>query len=343
MSLKVLVAEDSATMRKIVEMTFAGEDVEVLAVEDGQSALSRARDWSPDVLLADTSLPGMDGYELIAAFRSDAALADRATILMTSHAHPYDAARGAAVGSDDHVVKPFDTQALIDKVMQAHQKRAGQRSSLSEGAARAIAAPSASMLAGANASLSTAPPPAAPQSPASPSFSAPPAHRADSAMPISLNPISAPPAPPVRHHPSLKPQGERAGVQERSESASTGNGSRASLQSPRVPSTPLGRTPTQNAPRPGLSRQPEARSATTRSIPPAAELRSASSGGGEISETLKERIQHLGLSAAQLEAVVSLSREVIYEVVWEVVPELAETLVREEIRRLTAAPARDPR
>jgi len=115
MSMRILVVEDSVTMRKVMEMTFAGEDAELLAVESGELALERGQDFAPDVAFVDASLPGIDGYEVTRALKSDPALSATAVILMASQHRPFDAARAAEVGADDHIIKPFDTQEAIDK------------------------------------------------------------------------------------------------------------------------------------------------------------------------------------------------------------------------------------
>jgi len=115
MSMRILVVEDSVTMRKIMEMTFAGENAELLAVESGELALERGRDFSPDVAFVDASLPGIDGYEVTRAIKSDPQLSGTAVILMASQHRPLDAARASEVGADDHILKPFDTQEAIEK------------------------------------------------------------------------------------------------------------------------------------------------------------------------------------------------------------------------------------
>jgi len=112
---RILVVEDSVTMRKVMEMTFAGEDAELLAVESGEIALQRGRDFAPDVAFIDASLPGIDGYEVTRAMKADPQLGGTAVILMASQHRPLDEARAAEVGADEHILKPFDTQEAIAK------------------------------------------------------------------------------------------------------------------------------------------------------------------------------------------------------------------------------------
>lgn len=113
--MRILIAEDSVTMRRVMQMTFAGENVELLEVDSGELALERGRDFMPDVAFVDASLPGMDGYDLTRAIKADPQLAGVPVILMASQHRPFDNSRGASVGVDDHIVKPFDSQEAIDK------------------------------------------------------------------------------------------------------------------------------------------------------------------------------------------------------------------------------------
>src|SRR5262245_20683967 len=111
----ILVAEDSVTMRRIRELTFAGEDATVTAVESGDAAIAKAGELLPDVVFADVSM-GTDGYKVATAIKSTPGLERTAVIVLASQKHPYDEAKGKAAGVDDHIVKPFDTQHVIDKV-----------------------------------------------------------------------------------------------------------------------------------------------------------------------------------------------------------------------------------
>ncbi|MGB8330995.1 MAG: response regulator [Polyangiales bacterium] len=135
--MRILIVEDSVTMRKVMEMTFAGEDAELLAVDSGELALQHGRDFGPDVAFIDASLPGIDGYEVTRAFKSDPQLAGTAVILMASQHRPLDAARASEVGADDHILKPFDTQEAIDKATNL----AGQVEALYEAASIPVPRP----------------------------------------------------------------------------------------------------------------------------------------------------------------------------------------------------------
>src|SRR5689334_19160820 len=117
-AVNILVADDTMTMRRILELTFAGEDARVVAVDSGDAAIARAAELRPDVVLADGSM-STDGYKVASAIRATPGLERTAVILLASNKHPFDEARAKAAGVDDHVVKPFDTQHVIDKVRRA--------------------------------------------------------------------------------------------------------------------------------------------------------------------------------------------------------------------------------
>ena len=102
--MRILIVEDSVSMRRVMKMTFAGEDAELLAVESGELALQQGRDFGPDVAFVDTSLPGIDGYEVARAIKSDPQLAGTGVILMASQHRPLDAARASEVGADVHIL-----------------------------------------------------------------------------------------------------------------------------------------------------------------------------------------------------------------------------------------------
>ncbi len=138
--MRILIVEDSVTIRKVMEMTFAGEDAELLAVESGELALQHGRDFGPDVAFIDASLPGIDGYEVTRAIKGDPQLAGTSVILMASQHRPLDEARASEVGADDHILKPFDTQEAIDKATGL----AGKAASLSDAPSIPVARPAVS-------------------------------------------------------------------------------------------------------------------------------------------------------------------------------------------------------
>ena len=122
MSKTLLAVDDSATMRKVLEITFSGEDFNVITADSSQAALGKLAE-KPAAVLIDTSLGSDDGYALAKEVRQK----DPATaiVLLASRYAPYDAAKGKDAGADDFMDKPFDTQQMIDKVRKAILAREG--------------------------------------------------------------------------------------------------------------------------------------------------------------------------------------------------------------------------
>lgn len=113
---QLLVADDSLTIRKVIGMVFAVEDVSMTFVDNGIDAVARARELKPDCVLADVLMPGKSGYEVCEAIKADPAMASIRVLLLAGNFEPFDEARARAVRADDFIVKPFESQALIDKV-----------------------------------------------------------------------------------------------------------------------------------------------------------------------------------------------------------------------------------
>jgi len=111
----VLVVDDSATIRKAVELSFLGEDVQVVSVAAADAALAKAREIRPDAVIVDSSLPG-GGYAVASALKGDGATGAPPVLLLTSSRNPFDASKGQASGVDDSIDKPFESRVLIEKV-----------------------------------------------------------------------------------------------------------------------------------------------------------------------------------------------------------------------------------
>ena len=116
MSKKLLLADDSITIQKVIGITFANEDYELIVVDNGDAALEKARSEIPDLILADVFMPGKNGYELCAAVRQDPTLRGVPVLLLTGTFEPFDENKARAAGADSWIAKPFESQALIDRV-----------------------------------------------------------------------------------------------------------------------------------------------------------------------------------------------------------------------------------
>ena len=114
----LLLADDSATIQRVIEMTFAEEDVRVAAVGNGREAIERIAADPPDIVLADTNMPEKDGYAVSAFVKADSALSHIPVVLLTGAFDPVDGDRAREVGCDAVLVKPFEPQAVITRVRE---------------------------------------------------------------------------------------------------------------------------------------------------------------------------------------------------------------------------------
>lgn len=274
MTTTLLAVDDSKTMRKVMEITFAGEGFKTVVAADAAEALAKAQAERPNVALIDAALEGTSGYDLCRQIKG--ASPATVVILLSNKAQPYDKARGTAAGADDFVDKPFDTQQMIDKVTTL-AKRGAQ----------------------ASAPVAAAPAPVAP-------------------APVAPAPVAA----------AAKPRVPTLAYGNTPSPAQTAPLPAVAPAKPAAGSSPFA-TRTQTTPgQPAYSSPPAP--APAPAAPPAA---AAVSNGAHAD--FANKLGGLGLTPAQIEGVLALSREVVEKVVWEVVPTLAETLIKEELARLT--------
>jgi len=116
MSKRLLLADDSITIQKVIGITFANEDFQLDIVDNGDAALQRVQAERPDMVLADVYMPGKNGYELCQAIKQDPQLQGIPVLLLTGTFEPFDEDKARQAGADDWISKPFESQALIDKV-----------------------------------------------------------------------------------------------------------------------------------------------------------------------------------------------------------------------------------
>jgi CheY-like chemotaxis protein len=279
----LLAVDDSKTMRKVFEITFATQDFRLILCGSADEAVSKLSE-RPAVALVDAGLEGTSGYDLCKNLKASAP--GLSVIILSNKQQPYDRNRGTQVGADDFMDKPFDTQQLIDKVTALAKKQAG--------------APVPIAVAAVGASPARAPTLSYGQSPVAGGIGSPP-------VPV--------PAPPAAFSSSRQ---TAPGMPSASAAAPAASVSRA-------PTLLGAQLPPELTPKPVPV---PAASPTLGSQPVAA----AMSGNGV---DFAQKLGALGLTPQQVEGVLALSREVVERVVWEVVPTLAETLIREEIQRLT--------
>ncbi len=123
MKRKILIADDSTTIRKVVEHAFAGSEVKVIAAADGPAAVDAARRELPDLVLCDVLMPGMSGYEVAEALARDRELAGVPVLLLTGAFEPFDEGRATSCGAAGFLAKPFESQVLKDRVLDLLEGR----------------------------------------------------------------------------------------------------------------------------------------------------------------------------------------------------------------------------
>ncbi len=116
MSGTILLADDSLTIQKVVELTFADTDYRVVAVSSGDELLQRMAAVSPDLIICDVIMPGKDGYDVCQEIKSSSDWLHLPVILLTGTFEPFDRDRAIAAGCSEIITKPFEAQKLVDTV-----------------------------------------------------------------------------------------------------------------------------------------------------------------------------------------------------------------------------------
>jgi twitching motility two-component system response regulator PilG len=116
--LRVLVVDDSATIRRSAETMLSNEGCEVITAENGFEALSKITRHHPDLIFVDIMMPRLDGYQTCAIIKNNADFRDTPVVMLTSKDGLFDMARGRVVGSDQYLTKPFTREELLDAVKQ---------------------------------------------------------------------------------------------------------------------------------------------------------------------------------------------------------------------------------
>lgn len=173
MGKKILLADDSITIQKVIELTFSDEDFEVVTVGNGRLAIERLPEARPDLVLCDIIMPEKDGYEVCDFIKKNPSFSHIPVLLLTGAFEPFDQEKAARVGCDGFLAKPFEPQTLIAKVKD--------------------------LLARASAKPVPAPPPAPAPSAAAPT----PAWSTAMPSPAPVQPAAPSPAPASRRAPGV--------------------------------------------------------------------------------------------------------------------------------------------
>jgi CheY-like chemotaxis protein len=113
---RILVADDSVTIQKVIALTFADEPFEVQSVGTGAEALELVKSWKPDIVLADVIMPQMNGYELCRAVKQQEETRSVPVLLLAGTFEAFDEEEAKSVGANDFITKPFESGELIEKV-----------------------------------------------------------------------------------------------------------------------------------------------------------------------------------------------------------------------------------
>lgn len=392
MGSKVLLADDSVTIQKVVGIIFANEGYDLSIVATGDAAVRKAVEITPDVMLVDALMPGKNGYEVCREIRQNPKLSHVAIILMTGAFEVVDEDKNRICGADEFITKPFESQALIDATNRMIALTAERASApVPAQAAAPVATPSAAapdvddvwasgfdMEPAAEISQSPVLKPVEDVAPVKvtaaddlwgafdmDSFETSPQpvqmpvqvaatadddfFSLDTELPKSselpgddefiLDDVAT--APPVQAQAAVAVGFEPVGEQEISFADFTpGAASAEEIQPVSLPAEDDFSTISFDEPAPApVVPVPPPLPPVVEMAPPVQPLAPPAPEPPPVSEPVRTApvAAPVALDEAQLRALLStVSREMIEKIVWEVVPDLAETIIKEEIRKLKA-------
>lgn len=303
MSKIVLCVDDSATMQQVADITFRGTEFTYVGARSYDEGLEKAKSQKPAIVLADAQLgSGKSGYDLCLALKQHDATANVPVVILVGNSAPYDQDKGTQVGADANLPKPWDTQAMLEKINEIVGK-----------AASGVARP------GGEKAASAAPPIAAAAAASAPVAAAAP----------KTTPAAPPRSPTVIGMPTVTPKLP----------ATSGNSGPARSNVVSVP--PVGSNGGLAAPAAAAAARAPAPVISIASRAPMVSG-SPSKRSQIVERTLAKMAARLAEAAGlepgspELAALLKLSAEVVERVVWEVVPDLAEQIIRENLHELAA-------
>ena len=172
---KLLLADDSVTIQRVIELTFSGEDIHVVAVNDGEQAIARIPIEQPDIVLADIGMPKKGGYDVAAFVKGRAELEHIPVLLLAGAFEPVDQARAEQVRCDGVLIKPFEPRQVIERVRELLEAVKDARAQDTGDRPHRVAVPTTAAVAPAVSSHT-------PAAGAPPAQAAPPAEQTDAAL-----------------------------------------------------------------------------------------------------------------------------------------------------------------
>jgi len=124
--IKVVLIDDSNTIRRSGEIFLSQAGCQVVLAEDGFDGLSKVVDAKPDMVFVDVMMPRLDGYQTCALIKNNPEFKNTPVVMLTSKDSLFDRARGQMVGSNQYLTKPFSKKSLIDAVIAQIQNKKGE-------------------------------------------------------------------------------------------------------------------------------------------------------------------------------------------------------------------------
>lgn len=331
---KILLADDSITIQKVVELTFSEGDYQVFAVGNGALALRKIQEVRPDIALLDVIMPEASGYEVCEKVKRDPVTSRIPVLLLTGTFEPFDRKRAEAAGADGHLTKPFESQVLIARVEEliASALPSGEVPSYEKGpeadsreASHHVGIQEPAVLQE-EVEITIVPD----RYDDYPAVSTPLALREDSAVSAfeSLSPeAGSPPEDALTGDPMTETWDELASGLASAPETSRFPGEEAISLEPPASAEKFAASGA------GLSLRNEIAAEFSAVSAPAASDASARLGGVEITA---EQMDHIASRVVE-----RLSDRVVRDIAWEVIPEIAENLIRQRIRELEEKIARE--
>lgn len=312
MARTILLADDSMTIQKVVELTFMDEDYQVVTVSDGNAAIQKLSEMQPDLLITDVHMPGANGYDVCR--HAKAAHSHMPVLLLVGTFEQFDENEANSCGSDGFLKKPFDSQELLSRVETLVSQAPAAAPEAASPAPAPVVVPSAAPQEERVPEM----PSQAPTAPPAPSFEAPASLFADPA--VDSSPVLPMPGAPQPTAPTF-----------------------AALE----PAAPEPAAPKPAAPEPASAPEslaPPMEAAQTRPMP----MQTAPDDGRAENDGVVDRNEaaesngssdSAGLSDHDVDRIARRMVELIgdkalKEIAWEVLPDLAEVVVRERIHEL---------
>jgi CheY-like chemotaxis protein len=295
MSKKILVADDSVVIQKSIGISFSQEDFQVTFVGNGEEALQRAKEIKPDLILADTSMPKLSGAELCKKFRQDTDFRKTPILLLASTQETFNPGQLKACGANDFIQKPFESSALIEKI----RALLSQTSDVTGVASKTTSMEKSIDQAFSNAPITSSENDSAIAIAPSNPFNSIELDDSDDFGPDSIEPVDEKTSTPTRN--------TMASLDVLAMDVSEEQGG-------------------------GIVEFEEEKTKT--SVPDA--IFNVQNSAQPATTPVHEPTHQISLSDQQIEQIVSkVFKNVIERIAWEVVPEIAERLIKEELKKIT--------